>query len=224
MKVLLRQALLSLLWCLSTLEATAQKSVLNISGIHQLVAQSQSEYELQISARNKQLMAGANEQANLTLMERVKNGYRQLQERYQTLGMLVSAAEVGVSAAPMVSRIMSNQALVLEMTRKNPALIAIGYESQLEFAGQGQALMRYLAGLLLSAGDVNQMKASDRKVLFNFVIAELSRIQDLSGNMVRIMQYADMAALLKAANPFQYFIDTDLAIGKDIIQNAKYLK
>ena len=47
---------------------------------------------------------------------------------------------------------------------------------------------------------------------------------ELSGNMVNMMQYANLASLLRAANPFQNFINADKSIGKDIIQNAKYLK
>ena len=202
----------------------AQKSMLNIPGLHQLVDQSESEYDLQVSARSRQAVTTANEQANLTLLEKVKKGYRQLQERYTTLGTLVSAANIGIYASPMVTRIISNQAMVLEMTRKNPGLIAIGYESQLQFAGQAESLIAYITGLSLSIGDVNQMKASDRKVLFDFVIAELSRIQDLSGNMVRMMQYSNATALFKAANPFQNFMDADVAMGKEIIKNARYLK
>ena len=212
---------LSFFWCGL---GYAQKSMLNIPGIHQLVGQSESEYELQVSARSRQAVSTANEQANLTLLEKVKKGYRQLQERYHTLGTLVSAANIGIYAAPMLNRIVSNQAKVLELTRKNPALVLIGYESQLQFAGQAQSLIAYVTGLSLSFGDVNQMKASDRKVLFDFVIAELSRIHDLSGNMVRMMQYANAAALFRAANPFQNFIDADVAIGKEIIQNARYLQ
>ena len=214
--------LLILCFCFSG--SFAQKSQLNIPGLHQLVGQSESEYDLQVQARSRQALTTANEQANLTLIEKVKKGYRQLQVRYNTLGMLVSAANIGIYAAPMVSRIISNQAMVLEMTRKNPALMAIGYESQLQFAGQAQSLIAYVTALSLSFGDVNQMKASDRKVLFDFVISELSRIQDLSGNMARMMQYSNAAALFKAANPFQDFINADIAVGKEIIQNARYLK
>ena len=224
MKITILYAGWLLIICCCFSGSFAQKSQLDIPGLHQLVSQSESEYELQMQARSRQALTTANEQANLTLIEKVKKGYRQLQERYNTLGTLVSAANIGVYASPMVSRIISNQAMVLELTWKNPALIAIGYESQLQFAGQAQSLIAYVTALSLSLGDVNQMKASDRKVLFDFVVSELSRIQDLSGNMVRMMQYSNAAALFKAANPFQNFIDADIAIGKEIIQNAGYLK
>lgn len=202
----------------------AQQKTLDIVGIHQLVSESQSENKLQVKARNEQATVNANEQANLTLLSKLKATYRDLQQRYNTLGTAINLADIGIYASPMVSRIISNQAQIIQLVQKNPALLAIGYQSELQFALQAKDLAGYITGLTLSLGDVNQMKASDRKMLFDFVISELSNIQNLSGNLLNMMQYSTLASLLKAANPFQNFIDADIGIGKDIIQNAKYLK
>ena len=202
----------------------AQQKTLDIVGIHQLVDESQSENKLQVNARNKQATVNANEQANLTLLSKLKVTYRELQQRYNTLGTAINLADIGIYASPMVSRIVSNQAQIIQLVQKNPALLAIGYQSELQFVLQAKDLMGYVTGLTLSLGDVNQMKASDRKMLFDYVISELSNIQNLSGNMLSMMQYSSLSSLLKAANPFQNFIDADMDIGKDIIQNAKYLK
>jgi len=150
--------------------------------------------------------------------------YRTLQRRYNTLGTAINIADIGIYATPMVERIVSNQSQIVQLVQKNPALIAIGYQSALQFASQSKSLVAYVTGLTLSLGDVNQMKASDRKMLFDYVISELSNIQNLSGNMLGMMQYSSLASLLRAANPFQNFIDADKSIGSDIIQNAKYLK
>jgi len=204
--------------------AFAQQKTLDIVGIHQLVDESQSENKLQGTARNEQATVNANEQANLTLLSKLKGTYRELQQRYNTLGTAINLADIGIYASPMVSRIISNQAQIIQLAQKNPALLAIGYQSELQFAVQAKDLLGYVTGLTLSLGDVNQMKASDRKMLFDYVISELSNIQNLSGNMLSMMQYSSLSALLKAANPFQNFIDADMDIGKDIIQNAKYLK
>ncbi|MDR6943677.1 hypothetical protein [Mucilaginibacter pocheonensis] len=204
--------------------AFAQQKTLDIVGIHQLVSESQSENKLQVTARNKQATVNANEQANLTMLSKLKTTYRDLQHRYNTLGTAINLADIGIYASPMVSRIISNQAQIIQLVQKNPALLAIGYQSELQFVVQAKDLMGYVTGLTLSLGDVNQMKASDRKMLFDYVISELSNIQNLSGNMLSMMQYSSLSSLLKAANPFQNFIDADMDIGKDIIQNAKYLK
>jgi hypothetical protein len=202
----------------------AQQKTLDIVGIHQLVDQSQSENKLQVKARNEQATINANEQANLTLLSKLKGTYRELQQRYNTLGTAINLADIGIYASPMVSRIVSNQAQIIQLVQKNLTLLAIGYQAEIQFAAQAKDLMGYVTGLTLSLGDVNQMKASDRKMLFDYVISELSNIQNLSGNMLSMMQYSSLSALLKAANPFQNFIDADMDIGKDIIQNAKYLK
>lgn len=202
----------------------AQQKILDIPALHQLVDESESENKLQVKAKNQQALTTANEQANLTLLDKMKAMYRTLQRRYNTLGTAINIADIGIYATPMVERIISNQAQIVQLVQKNPALIAIGYQSALQFALQAKSLVAYVTGLTLSLGDVNQMKAADRKMLFDYVISELSNIQSLSGNMLGMMQYSSLASLLRAANPFQNFIDADKSIGSDIIQNAKYLK
>jgi len=206
------------------LTAAAQESTLDIVGIHQLVDESTAENKQQVNARNQQALATANEKANLTLLEKLKNTYRTLQQRYNTLGTAINVAEIGINATPMVEQIVSYQGQIVGLAEKNPALIAIGFQSEIQFAEKAKSLTGYVAGLILSYGDVNQMKASDRKILFDYVIAQLSVLQELSGNMVTMMQYSTLASLLRAANPYQNFIDADKSIGTSIIQNAKYLK
>ncbi|WEA00752.1 hypothetical protein [Mucilaginibacter sp. SJ] len=202
----------------------AQKKILDIPALHQLVDESESENKLQVKAKNQQALTTANEQANLTLLSKTKAMYRTLQQRYNILSTAINIADIGIYASPMVSRIISNQGKIVQLVQKNPALIVIGYQSALQFVTQAKSLMAYVTGLSLSLGDVNQMKASNRKMLFDYVISELSNIQDLSGNMLNMMQYSGLASLLRAANPFQNFVDADKSIGQDIIQNAKYLK
>ena len=85
-------------------------------------------------------------------------------------------------------------------------------------------MIGYVTGLTLSFGDVNQMKASDRKLLFDYVLMQLSEIQELSGNLVNTIAYSNLSTLLRSINPFQSYIDQDKTVAEDIIQNAKYLK
>jgi hypothetical protein len=220
----MKRILLTALIAFCAVTAFAQQSTLDIVGIHQLVDESIAENKLQVDARNRQALAAANEQANLTLLAKLKVTYRTLQQRYNTLGTAINLADIGLYASPMVRRIISNQAQIVGLAEKNPALIAVGYQAELQFAGKAESLLNYVAGLTISLGDVNQLKASDRKLLFDYVIAELNSVQDLSGNMLAMMQYSSVNTLLRAANPFQNFINADKAVAGQIIQNAKYLK
>lgn len=209
---------------LGNVEAFAQQRTLDIIGIHQLVDESISENKLQVKARNQQALATANEQANLTLLDKLKGLYRTLQQRYNTLGTAINAADIGLYATPVVKQIASYQAQIIRLAERNPALVAVGYQSEISFIAQAEDLVGYVAGLVLSYGDVNQMKASDRKLLFDYVLLQLSNIQQLSGNMVNMMQYSSLSSMLKAANPFQNYINADVGMARNILQNAKYLK
>ncbi|OIQ66086.1 hypothetical protein GALL_523490 [mine drainage metagenome] len=192
--------------------------------MHQLIDESKNEYKVQVNAKNQQAVNTANEHANLTLLDKLKGMYRTLQRRYNTLGTLISVADIGLEAAPMVKQIVTYQGLIVQQVEKNPAVAILGYQTEIEFVEKAEALAGYVAGLTLSIGDVNQMKASDRKLLFDYVIQQLSRIQELSGNMLSLLQYNNLASVLKALNPFQSWVDADVGMAKNIIQNAKYLK
>lgn len=209
---------------LSPLCSSGQKKALNIAGIHQLVADSKSEYDRQNKARDKQAVTTANEQANRTMFARLKIKYRQLQERYYALGTVISAANIGIQAAPMLNQIVRNQHEIFRLARRDPVLIGLAYQTELEFTGRARSLLNYLAGLCASFGAVNQMKAADRKILFDHILVELNTIQSLSANLVNAMNYSAVAGSLRSLNPFQTYIDQDKQLVQDIIRNAGYLQ
>jgi hypothetical protein len=209
---------------MACLRTFAQVNALNIPGIHQLVAYSKSENSLQNDARTKQAQVSANEAANKTLLAKLKDTYRTIQQRYNTLGTAINAANIGIQATPMVNRIISNQEELYNLARDNPAVISLAYQTEIEFVQKARNLVYYLIGLSASIGDINQMKLSDRKMLFDYILSELSNIEDLSGNLVNLVQYANLSSLVRSLNPVQNYIDQDKAIVGQIIGNAKYLK
>jgi len=206
------------------LSAFAQQSTIDVIEMHQLIDQSKNEHTQQVNARNNQATVNANEQANLTLLAKLKNIYRTLQQRYNTLGTAITVAEISIEAEPMVRQIISYQGQIVKLVEKNPAVAVLGVQSEIEFVEKAEGLIGYVTGLTLSIGDVNQMKASDRKLLFDYVIQQLSQIQELFGNLVNTLSYSNLSSLLRALNPFQNYVDMDKNMAEDIIQNAKYLK
>lgn len=201
-----------------------QGKVLDIPELLQLVSYSKSEHNYQVNARDKQATVTATETANKTLLGKIKEMYRTLQSRYSTLGLAISAANIGIEAEPMVSSIARSQGQLYDLAQNNPAIIPLAYQTEIDFVNQSQMLMRYLAGLVLSYGDINQMKSSDRKLLFDFVISELSHIQDMSNRLVSSVQFGSLASLLHHLNPFDGFVYQDTKMVQDILTNAKYLR
>jgi hypothetical protein len=216
--------ILPFVFLVSLLKSFGQSSALNIPGIHQLVSYSKSENGLQKDARTKQVQVSANEEGNKTLLAKLKVTYRTLQQRYNTLGTAINAANIGLNAVPMVNRIVSNQQELYELAKGNPAIAALAYNTEIAFVDKAHSLVNYLIGLSASIGDINQMKLSDRRIIFDFILTELSAIQDLSGNLVNSVRYVNRTSLIRSLNPMQDYIDQDKALADEIIRNAKYLK
>jgi len=221
-KALVGYVFILLVW-ISGSNGFAQRKALNIAGIHQLVSDSRSEHERQETARNRQAQNTVNEQANKTLLFKLKDSYRLLQSRFSFLGMAVSTAEVGLNASPLISRIISDQSRLYDAAVQEPLLLPLVYQAEVEFVLQAKELSGYLLGLVLSYGTLNQMKISDRKILFDHVLMELQQIAALSAGMVRLLDHSNLSSALMAMNPFSDFISTDKSVVEDILRNAKAL-
>ncbi len=221
--IVLVTCLLFGLYSLFSGSSFGQRKALNIPGIHQLVADSRAEHGRQETSRNRQAQNTVNEQANKTLLFKLKDSYRLLQSRFSFLGMAVSAAEVGLNASPLVSRILSDQSRLYDAAVRDPLLLPLVYQSEVEFVLRAKDLSGYLLGLVLSYGALNQMKISDRKILFDHVISELQQLAALSAGMVRLLNQANLSTVLMGMNPFSDIISTDKGVVEDILRNAKAL-
>lgn len=214
-----------LLWSLQgLLPCYGQKKALNIAGLHQLVDYSKSEYERQNLARDRQAVVLAGEQANKTMLAKLKVRYRELQSRFSQLGMVISAASVGIQAYPLLENIIRNQALAYSLARADPVLAGLTYQTEIELTGRARSLVNYLTGLSLSIGAVNQMRASDRKLLFDHVLSELSSVQAMSQDLVSLMYGYQASGGLGSLNPFRDFVSMDQQLAEEIIRNAKDLR
>jgi len=201
-----------------------QQKALNIPGIHQLVSDSKSENEKQRAARDKQSLNLINEQANRTMLVRLKSSYREIQNRFNLIGTAMMAVDIGLKAVPIVDDIAKNQQKLFEMANRDPALLLLVYQTEIEFLYRSRDMVAFLLGLTLSIGTVNQMKISDRKILFDFFLAELSQIRYLSLGLVNILSNGNLKSLLDQPNPFSDYINADRSLVEDIIRNARFLK
>ena len=196
----------------------------NVELLDQLVTESQSEHNRQASARTSQVTVTANESVNKSQMTTLKTTYRTIQSRFHTLGLVIDAAEIGIEATPLVNEIIGQQQLIVAQCKNNPVLILLAINSEADLANQANLLVDYCAGLILSFGDVNQMKASDRKMLFSYVVTELRRIDGASSGLLTSITNFNNSLNLKSLNPFSGFISQDKNMADDILRNAKSLK
>ena len=197
---------------------------LNVQLLHQLVSESKSEYNRQNEAKNKQAVTSANEEVNRSEMSKLKTKYRELQSRFKTLGLAIDAAQIGLQATPIVAEIIRQQGIIFQLAGQDPLLIALAYQTEKDLADKAYRLSQYLYALMISIGDLNQMKGSDRKILFNHVLTELRRIEGASRGLAANLQYANRKDIMNSMNPFAEFVNQDKQLIDNILRNADILK
>jgi hypothetical protein len=193
----------------------------NVALLHQLVEESKSEYNLQKDAKANQGRNAVNEEVNKNLVNSVKEKYRTVQERFAKLSIVIDAFGIGATAEPLVNSIIDNQQQILFYCSQNPELILFAVESEKIFVQRSYSLLNYLVGLSASIGVVNQMKVSERRILFQHIIDELREINGLSYTVSKSLQ--NHIQRKRGVNPYLGYVATEMALVEEIIQNAKIL-
>ena len=194
---------------------------LNVQLLHQLVAESKSEHSRQDEAKTKQAVTSANEEVNRGQMNKLKTKYRELQSRFHTVGLAIDAVQIGIEASPIVSEIIRQQSIIYQLASYNPLLITLAFDAERDMADRARMLVNYITALGLSIGDINQMKASDRKILFSHALTELRLIDGACKGLALSMMQATRK---RSLNPFADFINKDKRMVDNILRNVAILK
>jgi hypothetical protein len=193
----------------------------NVALLHQLVEESKSEYNLQKEAKANQGKNAFNEEVNNNLVNSVKEKYRVVQERFAKLSIVIDAFGIGTTAEPLVNSIVDNQQQIVYYCQQDPSLLLFALETEKLFVERSYSLMNYLIGLSASIGVVNQMKVSERRILFQHIINELKEINGISYTTSKSLQHHLERSL--GVNPYLGYMATEMALVEEIIQNAKIL-
>ena len=193
----------------------------NVALLHQLVEESKSEYNLQKEAKANQGKNAVNEEVNNNLVNSVKEKYRVVQERFAKLSIVIDAIGIGTTADPLINSIIDNQQQIVYYCKQDPNLLLFAVETEKLFVERSHSLMNYLLGLSASIGVVNQMKVSDRRILFKHIIDELKDINGISYTTSKSLQHHLERKL--GVNPYLGYVATEMALVEEIIQNAKTL-
>ena len=216
----MKRAAILLLLTISCQLAIAQ---INIALLHQLIAESKSEHELQAIARDKQALNSLGSEVNSSSMGNLKKTFREIRSRFSMLANAASFLQVGLESGPVISEIYQSESLILSLCREDPLLIPLAATAQLELSGRSQMLLRFLYGIILSAGDLGQMSPSGRKLLFSHILSELRSINGAIKGLCLVMGAAKEKNMLKS-NPFSGFINRDRSLTDDILRRAEILK
>ena len=85
-----------------------------------------------------------------------------------------------------------------------------------------QMVTRFLAGIVLSYGAINQMERAERQILLDYALSEVDRLYNDSYATLTVIRETSYA-IQRRRSLFQYYIDRDKELAQDILKNVKSL-
>jgi len=157
---------------------------------------------------------------NLTVVNTMQEKlYAGLSEVSAILSNLANVKEI----ARIANGISGDVRDIMELARENPVFLVFAEQNATLFQQRATALALEVQQFALKGGKENLMDAGERAKIINTILNELLILRSYTYGMYRSMQFASMKGLFKSLNPFQGYIEMDLAIMDDILRKRATL-
>ena len=194
----------------------------SINNISQEVKATMDEHERQKRMNNKQSANTTSEALNNKQWEKLKETTTKIQDRLRIVDFALQAIPTGYVVGIKSKEIKENQQRILQELQTTPQALKKVLNNQIQFADDLQMVMRYLTGLVVSYGAINQMERKERQILLNYALDEVKRLaNDSSFTLMIIREYK--ARLEYRKNMFRYYIERDKNLVEDLMKNIKTL-
>ncbi|MDO4728857.1 MAG: hypothetical protein Q4B43_07635 [Bacteroidota bacterium] len=162
------------------------------------------------------------ETTNRNWWKKLREKTKKMQERLRFVDFALQAIPVGVVIVQKGEQIFEVQEKIIEEIQNAPYTIQQVIPQQIQFVNDFQMVLRFMFGLVVSYGSLNQMEKAERKILLDHAVNEINQILRNSGYTLRTIRS------LKRKYEYQQFvlnhyIKKDKALINSIINNFKAL-
>jgi hypothetical protein len=151
-----------------------------------------------------------------SMQEKLFNGLSQVSSILSNLANVKEIARVATGIHGDVKDIM-------ELARENPVFLGFAEQNATLFQQRAVSLALEVKEFALQGGVENLMDAGERSKIIHTILNDMLILRSYTYGMYRAMYFAKMKGLFKSLNPFQGYVEMDLAIMEDIIRQRKVL-
>ncbi len=126
--------------------------------------------------------------------------------------------------AEIAGEIIRESNAMISIAGSDPYLLLFAEDVARQMKARGINLVSEVSAFVLKEGDNVLMDFEKRDALLRKIILELKVIRALVFSMGKSMYWAKMNGVLKMANPYRDFVNQDIRLSTEIINNVKYLK
>lgn len=151
-----------------------------------------------------------------TMQDKLFNGLSQVSSILTNLANVKEIARIATGIQSDVQDIMG-------LARENPVFLVFAEQNATLFQQRALSLALEVNNFALQGGLENLMDAGERSKIIHSIMTDMLILRSYTYGMYRAMYFAKMKGLFKALNPFQGYIEMDVAIMDDIIRNRNIL-
>ena len=178
------------------------------------------EDDRQKEMRQKQTLNASVETANQSQWKNLKDKVTQIQDRLRIVSFAIQAIPAGIAVSREITKITDNQTAIMNEINTAPYSIIAVLPAQVQFVDHLPMTLRLLTGIILSYGAINQMEHSERKVLSDYALGDVTSLSRNSTHM--LLKIRDIKAkVLRNKRAFQYYVNRDRQVVENIMNHIK---
>lgn len=188
--------------------------------MNQEIRHSMQEHERQVEMKNKQHINLVGEGVNKKQWSKFKETTKKIQDRLRIVDFALQAIPTGIVISQEAREIKHNQERIIQEIKTAPYALVVAFPKQVEFVDDLQMVVRLLAGIVASYGAINQMEKAERKILLDYALSEVERLNNESFFILTTIR--NVKEKFEARKGLlQYYVNADRQIVEDIINNVK---
>ena len=154
-----------------------EKENVSFPMMNQEIRHTMQENERQKEMKNWQDTNLATEAVNKKQWEKFKETTTKIQDRLRIVDFAMQAIPTGYAIFIESQKIQDIQSKIITEIQTAPYSLIVVLPAEIKFVSDMQMIVRLLTGIVLSYGAINQMEKSERKILLEYALEEVTRLR-----------------------------------------------
>ena len=154
-----------------------EKENVSFPMMNQEIRHTMQENERQKEMKNWQDTNLATETVNKKQWEKFRETTTKIQDRLRIVDFAMQAIPAGYAIFLESQKIQDIQSKIITEIQTAPYSLIVVLPAEIKFVDDMQMIVRLLTGIFLSYGAINQMEKSERKILLEYALEEVTRLR-----------------------------------------------
>ncbi len=184
------------------------------------IRHSMEENGRQKEMKNRETLNLATENQNRKQWNKFRGATVKIQDRLRFVDFALQALPTGYAISQEAAKIKKNEDQIIAELKTAPYALVVALPGQVKFVDDLQMTVRFLTGIVVSYGAINQMEKAERKILLDYALDEVKNLESQSYYTLFLIRELRRKIEYKKAL-LQYYVNRDRQVVRDIMGGIK---